>query len=118
MLRRILYVVGPKHRQGCCPHPRPAAEPVHACSLQNSGVLLRFSNIRETMVKIMVTPAGRQHSALGGGSGAEGRLDAIVKAGEVSSAFGGSELPVGPSTCVFGVPLPWEPWSGVTPLSR
>ena len=46
------------------------------------------------MVKIMVAPASRQHSAFGGGgdSGTAGRMDAIVRNGE---------LPVGPSTCVF-----------------
>lgn len=54
------------------------------------------------MVKIMVTPAGRQHSVCeGGDSGTAGRLDAIVRRGEFRSAFGGGELPSGPSTCVF-----------------
>lgn len=53
------------------------------------------------MVKIMVTALSRQHSMFGGDSGTVGRLDAIFRKGEVCSALGGGELPIGPSTCVF-----------------
>ncbi|CAM9912130.1 unnamed protein product [Ectocarpus sp. 4 AP-2014] len=59
------------------------------------------SHIRETMVKIMLTPASRQQSAFGDGCVEAGQSDAIASGGRFGNTFDRKELPMDPSTCIF-----------------
>ncbi|CAM9578735.1 unnamed protein product, partial [Ectocarpus sp. 4 AP-2014] len=60
------------------------------------------SHIRETMVKIMTSPASLQQSANGGADcDAERRLDVIARGAEWFKVSERNQLPMDPSTCTF-----------------
>ncbi|CAN0314629.1 unnamed protein product, partial [Ectocarpus fasciculatus] len=60
--------------------------------------LTSHSHIRETMVKIMASPAPLQHSTVGGACGEAGSM---VRASCWSKANEEPQLPMDPSTCTF-----------------
>lgn len=49
----------------------------------------------------MLNPPSRQQSNFGDDCGEDGQPDALTMRGGVGNTFGGKELPVDPSTCVF-----------------
>ena len=53
------------------------------------------------MVKIMLSPAARQPPMTEDGCGEAGQVDSVAMNGEFGNAYGGEELPMGPSTCIF-----------------
>ncbi|CAN0364964.1 unnamed protein product [Ectocarpus sp. 6 AP-2014] len=59
------------------------------------------SHIRETMVKVMTSPAPLPQSASGADCDAEGHLDAIARGAEWIKASERNQLPMDPSTCTF-----------------
>eukprot|EP00752_Nemacystus_decipiens_P005052 g4587.t1 len=59
------------------------------------------SNIRETMVNIMLHPAPREQPAIGEGSGEVGRFDGCATIGGFGNTVGGEGLLIGPSICIF-----------------
>ncbi|CBN75496.1 hypothetical protein Esi_0111_0052 [Ectocarpus siliculosus] len=60
------------------------------------------SQIRETMVKIMVPPASSQQSVFGDGSDKRGHyFEAVAPGGDLSKISAGSQLPMDPSACTF-----------------
>lgn len=53
------------------------------------------------MVNIMVRPATRQPTGVWHDCDEAGALDAIATGGDLSTALGGEQLPMDPSTCIF-----------------
>lgn len=82
-------------RESCVQPTAPAQPTTHGTSSRCC------SNIRETMVKIMLSPASRQRPASEGGCGEAGQYDACATGGGFGNTLGGIDLHVGPSTCIF-----------------
>lgn len=59
------------------------------------------SHIRETLVKIMLSPASRHQSALEEDCGDAGQHGAIATRWGFGNTFDGEGLSIGPSACVF-----------------
>lgn len=79
----------------CCPRfPKIVVRPVAICC----AVVVLASHIRETMVKIMTSPAPLQQSDVWGACGEVGSMARAPSWGKASDE---SLLPMDPSTCTF-----------------
>lgn len=81
-------------RQSCA-QPWPAAE-----RLTYARLVVFCSHIRETMVKIMLSPVSRRQS-LGDDCAEAKPSDAVAMRWGFGHTFDGKGLPIGPSNCIF-----------------
>lgn len=78
---------------------RPSQSITHPVTLLL--ICLLFSHIRETLVKIMASPATRQSSGSMYHMDERYQVDTIAAKDGLRNASGGKILPMDPSTCIF-----------------